>query len=52
MCMNMYCALSMHELFKCKNEEGNVGASAPFINVKSSDVVMVVDVVRYEEGCL
>ena len=43
--MNMYCALSMHEGAKRKYKEGNVGAFAPFVNVKPSDVIVVVDVV-------
>ena len=50
--MNMYCALSMHESTKRKYKEGNVGAFAPFVNVKSSDVAVVVDVMGYEEGSL
>ena len=41
----MYSALSMHERSECKDEKGNVGALAPFVNVKPSDVIVVVDVV-------
>ena len=44
--VNMYGALAMHESAKCKDEEGNVGALATFVNVKPSDVAVVVDVVR------
>ena len=33
MCVDMYCALSMHESAKRKDKEGNVGAFAPFVNV-------------------
>ena len=50
--MNVNCAMSMHEVPEREDEQGNVGAFASFINVKSSDVVVVVDIVRYEEGCL
>ena len=52
MCVNMYCALSMHESAKRKDKEGNIGAFAPFVDVKSPDVTVVVDVMRNEEGSL
>ena len=48
----MYGALAMHESAKCKDEEGNVGALATFVNVKPSDVIVVVDVVRDEKCSL
>ena len=48
----MYSALSMHDMSKRKNKESNVGAFAPFVDVKSSDVTVVVDVMRNEGGCL
>ena len=41
----MYSELSMHERSKCEDEKGNIGALTPFVNVKPSDVIMVVDVV-------
>ena len=50
--VNMYGALAMHESAKCKDEEGNVGALATFVNVKPSDVTMVVDVMRDEKCSL
>ena len=50
--VDMYSALSMHEVSERKNKEGNVGAFAPFVDVKSSDVTVVVDVMRNEECCL
>ena len=52
MCVNMCCALSMHEGAKRKYKEGNVGAFAPFVNVKPSDVAVIVDVMGDEEGSL
>ena len=52
MCVNMYCALSMHESAKRKDKEGNVGAFAPFVNVKPPDVAVVVDVMSNEESSL
>ncbi len=45
MCVNMYCALSVHESAKRKDKEGDVGAFASFIDVKPSDVGVVVDIV-------
>ena len=50
--VNMYGALAMHESAKCKDEEGNVGALATFVNVKPSDVAVVVDVVSNEKCSL
>ena len=52
MCVNMSCALSMHEGAKRKNKESSVGAFAPFVNVKPCDVAMIVDVMGDEEGSL
>ena len=42
--VNLYCALAVHESAKCKDEEGNVGALATFVNVKPSDVRVVVNI--------
>ena len=50
--VDMYSALSMREMSKRKNKEGNVGAFAPFVDVKSSDVTAVVDVMGNDECCL
>ena len=50
--MNVYCALAVHESAKCKDEEGNVGALAPFVNVEPSDMAVVVDVMSNEESSL
>ena len=46
--MDMYGALPIHESAECKNEESYVGAASSFVDVKSSDVFVVVDVVRHE----
>ena len=43
-------ALPMHEGAECKNKESNVGTATALIDVKSSDVLVVVDVVP-DEGC-
>ena len=45
MSVNVYSALPMHERTKCENKKGNVGAFATFVDVKSSDVMVAVDVV-------
>ena len=50
--VDMYSALSMHEVSERKNKEGNVGAFAPVVDVESPDVTVVVDVMRNEECCL
>ena len=50
--VNMYGALAMHESAKCKDEEGNVGALATFVNVEPSDMAVVVDVMSNEECSL
>ena len=50
--VNMYGALAVHESAKCKNEESSVGALATFVNVKPSDVAVVVDVVSNEKCSL
>ena len=50
MCVDMYGALPMHEGAECKNKESYVGAATSFVDVKSSDVFVVVDVVR-DERC-
>ena len=47
--VNVYCTLTMHKYSKRKGPESNIGALAAFINVQSFNVVVVVDVVRYEE---
>ena len=47
-CVNMNGALPMHEGAERKNKEGNVGAAAALIDVKSSDVFVVIDVVTDE----
>ena len=49
MCVDVNCALSVHEVTKRKD---NVSTFAPFVDVKSSDVIVIVDVVRNEKGCL
>ena len=41
-------ALPVHESAECKNKESNVGAAAALIDVKSSDMLVVVDVVADE----
>ena len=50
--VNVYCALAVHESAKRKDEEGNVGALAPFVNVEPSDMAVVVDVMSNEESSL
>ena len=45
MCVDVNCAFHMHEATKRKDKEGDVGAFASFIDVKSSDVRVVVSVV-------
>ena len=50
--MHMYIALSVHEGSECENEEGNVGTLTTFVNVESSNVSVVVDVVRDEKCSL
>ena len=46
--MDMNGALPMHESAERKDKEGNVGAAAALIDVKSSDVFVVIDVVTDE----
>ena len=46
----MYGALPMHEGAECKHKENYVGTASTFVDVKSSDVFVVVDVVR-DERC-
>ena len=48
--MEMNGALPMHESAERKNKESNVGAAAALIDVESSDVLVVVDLVP-DEGC-
>ena len=43
-------ALPMHESAECENKESNVGTATALVDVKSSDVLVVVDVVS-DEGC-
>ena len=50
--VDMYSALSMHEVSERKSKEGNVGAFAPLVDVESPDVTVVVDVMRNEESSL
>ena len=52
MSVDMYSALSMHEVTKRKYKEGNVSTFTPFVDVKSSNVIVIVDVVRNEKGSL
>ena len=47
--VNMYGALSVHESPECEDEEGNVGTLTTLVNVESSNVSGVVDVVRDEK---
>ena len=46
--MDMNGALPVHESAERKNKESNVGAAAALIDVESSDVLVVVDVVADE----
>ena len=48
--MNVTGALPMHEGAECKDKESYVGTASSFVDVKSSDVFVVVDVVR-DERC-
>ena len=50
--MNMNGALPVHESSKCKYEESYIGALSSFVDVESSDVGVVVDVVRNEKCSL
>ena len=52
MCVDVNCALLVHEVTKRKDKEGNIGAFAPFVDMKSSNAMVIVDVVRNEKGCL
>ena len=52
MCVDVNCALLVHEVTKRKDKEGNVGAFASFVDMKSSNVRVIVDVVRNEKSCL
>ena len=52
MSVNVYGAMTVHEGTECEDEEGNVGALATFVDVKPSDVIVVVDVVRDEKCSL
>ena len=45
-------ALPVHEGSECKYEESYVGALSSFVDVESSDVGVVVDVVRNEKHSL
>ena len=45
-------ALPVHEGSKCKCEESYIGALSSFVDVESSDVGVVVDVVRNEKCSL
>ena len=50
--VNMNGALPVHEGSECKYEESYVGALSSFVDVESSDVGVVVDVVRNEKCSL
>ena len=52
MCVDVNRTLLVHEVTKRKYKEGDVGAFAPFVDMKSSNVMVIVDVVRNEKGCL
>ena len=47
--VNMNGALPVHEGSECKYEESYVGALSSFVDVESSDVGVVVDVVRNQK---
>ena len=47
--VNMNGALPVHEGSECKYEESYIGALSSFVDVESSDVGVVVDVVRNEK---
>ena len=49
MCMDMNRTLFVHVMSEGKNKESNVRGSASFINVKSPDVRVIIDVVGYEK---
>ena len=46
--MDVYCTLLMHVMSKSKDKEGNVCGFASFINVESTNVRVIVDVVSDE----
>ena len=50
--VDVNCTLFVHVVSKGKDKESNVGGPAPFVDVESSDVTVVVDVMRNEECCL
>ena len=52
LCVYMNCTLPMHVMPKGKDKESDVGGSASFVNVKPSDVGVVIDVVEDEKGGL
>ena len=43
------CAFDMHKVTKRKDKEGDIGASASFIDVTSSNMRVIVNVVGYEK---
>ena len=49
--MNVNGTLPVHEGAERKDKEGNIGAAATFINVKPSDVFVVVDIMTDERCC-
>ena len=48
MCVDVYCALLMHVMSESKDKEGNVCGFASFIDMKSTNVRVTVDVVGDE----
>ena len=46
--VEVYCTLFMHVMSKSKDKEGNVCVFASFINVESTNVRVIVDVVGDE----
>ena len=52
MCMDMNRTLLVHVVSESKDKKGNVRGLTSFVNVKSSDVRVVVDVMRNEKGGL
>ena len=51
-CMDMNRTLLVHVVSESKDKKGNVRGLTSFVNVKSSDVGVVVDIMRNEKGGL
>ena len=49
MCVDVNCALLVHEMSKSKDKKGNVCGFASFVDMESPDVRVIVDVVGYEK---